>query len=343
MKERAKRPKPRAGVSLLDLVAADKAEYGSIPGRNPKSIPHWKPAEAVVVERFAGGVLSKRYRNAVLAVGPCRVALARCAGGIGPELRTRQSVHRRLVSAAIEAGRVKSRVRWKPEEMAVLDRFARAVADGRTLTARGAGRACADALRRLHRRYPKKFAGAPDRNETGIQGELWPRVAKLRYRWYNSQWSDAERALVDAYTRRLIAHGYPTLRAAANACCRAINRMHARKGRRGVGLSRAGVVRTPGGTFDQVYTRSRELAWTQLPNRQWAPVELRAAARWMRKFLLHRRGKLRMNIHTIAELLQGELRRLGYYRTRSACVAEIYEQWRQARGLTRAASPTVRR
>jgi hypothetical protein len=338
------KPKPRkTGVSLLDLVAADKAEYGLIPGRNPQSIPQWKPSEDAIVERFARGVLSKKFRNAVLAVEPCRAALARLKGGIGPELRTRQSVHRRLVHAAIKLGRVKSRVRWTPEEKAVLDRFARVVADGRILTARGAGKACVEALRRLHRRYPEKFADAPDRKEAGIQGELWPRVAKLRYRWHNSQWSDAELKLVDIYTRRLIAHGYPCLRDAAKACCRAINRMHARKGRRGVGLNRAGVVRTLGGTFDQVFTRSRELAWTQLPNRHWAPVELRAAARWTRKFLLHRRGKLRMNIYTIAGLMQGELRRLGYYRTESACVAELYEQWRQLRGLTRASKPTARR
>jgi hypothetical protein len=336
------KPRP-AGVKLLDLVAADKAEYGSRPGRNPKCIPHWKPGEMAVAERFARGVLSKKYRNAVLAVEPCRAAIARCAGGIGPELRTRQSVHRMLVLTAIKLGRVKSRVRWTPEEKAVLDRFAQAVADGRILTARGAGKACVEALRRLHRRYPKKFAGAPDRNEAGIQGELWPRVAKLCYRWFNSQWTAAERKLVDVYTRRLIAHGYPTMREAAKACCRAINRMHARKGRRGVGRNRTGPVRTPGGTFDQMFTRSRELEWTQLPHRQWTPVEQRVAARWARKFLLHRRGKLRMNVRTIAGLMTGELRRLGYYRPESACMAEIYEQWRQLRGLGRASKPNARR
>ena len=332
MKERVKCPKSRAGVCLLDLVAADKAEYGSIPGRNPKSIPHWRPSEAVVVERFAGGVLSRKYRNAVLAVGPCRAALARCAGGIGPELRTRQSVHRKLVSAAIELGRVKSRVRWKPEEMAVLDRFARAVADGRILTARGAGRACADALRRLHRRYPKEFAGAPDRNETGIQGELWPRVAKLRYRWFNSHWSAAELALVDRYARLLIAHRFPHVSAASQACCEAMSRLHAQLARRRGG-KQPGTVRTLPGVFDQVLRRAKDLAPFQIPHRRWTAEEHRIAARWTRKYDQHRRGRLRMNLLTIATLMQAELGRRGYYRNVQACVTEIISQRRALRGL----------
>ena len=313
---------------MLDLVAADAGEYAKLPKRDQRVVPYWTPAEMAIVERFARDVLSKKYRNAVLAVEPCRAALGRAKRVTPPALRTRQSVHRKLIQAAIELGRVKSRVRWKPEEKAVLDRFARAVAAGRILTARGAGKACAEALRRLHRRYPEKFAGAPDRKEAGIQGELWPRVARLCFRWHNSQWSAAELALVDRHARLLIAHRYPHVRAASRACCEAVNRLHARLARR-YGGRRTRTVRTLPGVFDQVLTRAKELAPFQIPHRRWVAEEHRIAARWTRRYDQHVRGKLTMNLLTIATLLQADLGRRGYYRNVQACVTEIVTQRRE--------------
>jgi|WetSurMetagenome_2_1015567.scaffolds.fasta_scaffold56465_2 hypothetical protein len=319
----------RAATSLLDLVAADAAEYTAAPGRVLLVAPRWAAAEITVVQRFARGVLSKKYRNAVLAVEPCRAALGRVTGTAWPGLRTRQSVHRKLILVAIELGRVKSRVRWKPEEKAILDRFATAVAEGRMRTARGAGKACAEALCRLHRRYPEKFAGAPDRKEAGIQGELWPRVAKLCSRWFNSQWSVPERAIVDRHARALIAHRYPHVRAAARVCCEAINRMHARlRGSSG----RSGpvpVVRTLSGVSEQVWLRARELAPLQLPHRHWSAEEWRVADRWAHRHELHMRGRLRMNLETMAGLMQAELGRKGYYRNVQACVTAIVTRRRE--------------
>jgi hypothetical protein len=317
-------------MSLLDLVAADRAEYGPWSERKRHGAPQWTSAEARVAKRYARAVLAKKYGNAVLAVEPCRAELARAAKGSRFFLRTRTSVHARLVSDAIALGRVKSRVRWTSEEKAVLDRFARAVADGRIPTARGAGKACVEALRRLHRRYPEDFAGAPDRNEAGVQGRLWPRVAKLRSRWFNSHWSQAEMVLVDRYSRLLIAHRFPHVRAASKACREAINRMHARLARRR-GAKHAVEVRTLAGVFDQILTSAKEIAPFQIPHRHWTAAEHRVAARWTRKYDEHRRGRLTMNLFTIAALLQAELSRKGYYRNHQACVTEIITQRRMAR------------
>jgi hypothetical protein len=333
---RRKQASRQAATSLLDLVAADAAEYAARPGQVRQVAPRWSAAEMAVVRRFARGVLSKKYRNAVLAVDPCRAALGPVTGIKWSGLRARQSVHRKLILAAIELGRVKSRVRWKPEEKAVLDRFAKAVATGRMRTARGAGKACAEALRRLHRRYPQKFAGAPDRKEAGIQGELWPRVAKLRSRWFNSHWSEAELVLVDRYSRLLIAHRFPHVRAASKACCEAINRMHARLARRR-GAKHAVEVRTLAGVFDQILTRAKEIAPFQIPHRHWAAAERKVAARWARKYDEHRRGRLTMNLFTCAALLQAELGRKGFYRNHQACVTEIVTQRREGIASRRSA------
>ena len=319
--KRRKRTTKRA-VSLRDLVAADRAEYGKSLERKRRSVPDWTPAEERVVERYARAVLKKEYSDAVLAVEPCRAELARAAKGARTALRTRKSVHHRLVTWAIKLGRVRLHVLWTPREEAVLGRFVRAVAGGRIRTARGAGRTCARALRRLHLRYPAEFAGKPDRSEGSAHNMIWRRLAKLRSRWYNSRWTPSELALVDRYARLLIAHRFPHVRAASRACREAINRMHARPARRR-GVEHPVEVRTLAAVFNRVFYRVKELAPYQVPCRRWTAEEQRIAARWRRKYGRHKRGELTMNLRTIAALMQAELGRRGYYRSVQACVTEI--------------------
>jgi len=318
-----------------DLYAADLSEYGPISERRRQAVSHWTPAEMAVAQRFAHGVLSGKYRNAVYAVEPCRAALARSVrGGLRqaakPPARTRSAVHAVLIKSAIGMGRVRSRARWNPSERAVLDRFAQAVAGNRFPTAREAGPACRAAITALHRRFPSQYSGIPERSLSTIQHELWPRVAKLKYRWFNSHWSDPERSLVDRYSRLLIAHRFAHVRAASKACCEAINRFHVRVARRRGGR-RPGIVRTEPAVFDQVLTRAKQIAPFQIPHRRWTAAERRIAARWTGKYDLHRRGRLTMNLFTIAALLEAELGRRGYYRNLQACVTEIVTQRREGR------------
>jgi hypothetical protein len=319
--KRRKRTAKRA-VSLRDLVAADRAEYGKSLERKRRSVPDWTPAEERVVERYARAVLKKKCGNAVLAVEPCRAELARAAKGARTALRTRKSVHHRLVAWAIKLGRVRLHVPWTPKEEVVLDRFVRAVAGGRIRTARGAGRTCAEALHRLHLRYPARFAGTPNRSEGSAHNMIWRRLVKLRSRWYNSRWTPSELALADRHARLLIAHRFPHVRAASKACREAINRMHARQARRR-GIEHPVEVRTLAAVFNQVFTRVKELAPYQVPWRRWTAEEQRVAARWRRKYGQHKRGELTMNLRTIAALTQAELSRRGYYRGVQACVTEI--------------------
>ena|GEM_PF-1674892 len=319
---------PKRAVSLRDLVAADRAEYGKSLERRRRSVPDWTPTEERVVERYARAVLKKEYGDAVLAVEPCRAELARAAKGARTALRTRRSVHHRLVAWAIKLGRVRLHVSWTPREEAVLDRFVRAVAGGRIPTARGAGRACAEALHRLHLRYPAEFAGKPNRSEVGAHNMIWRRLVKLRSRWYNSRWTPSELELVDRYARLLIAHRLPHIRAASRACREAINRMHARQAKRR-GVEHPGEVRTLAGVFNQVFYRVKELAPYQVPWRRWTVEEQRIAAGWRRKYGRHKRGELTMNLRTIAALMQAELSRRGYFRSVQACVVEIVTRSRE--------------
>jgi hypothetical protein len=329
----------RVRPSLLGLLAADRRdkESGAIPPQRHSR--EWLRGEEAVLDRFARLVRDGRYSNAVLAVEPCRAALQRLRRRTDPSLapRTRSGIHRQLILRARAQGRPRIRVRWHEGELAVLDRFARAVAAGRFKTARGAGRACQEALSRLHARYPKKYAGVHERSLATLQHRIWPRVARLRYRWYNSQWASEERALVDRYAAAVVAHRFPHIRAAARACQAALNRLHRRHG--GV----AGV-RTLGAVFDQVFDRAHALNARQLPHRWWTPEERRVARSWMLRYDRHRRGRSRMNLHTAAEMMRAELGRMGYYRNQQACVAEIWTQRAAMLGCPRrSARQAVRR
>ena len=316
--------------SLKGLIAEDLAEFGNSSTRAWQAVSHWTAAESAVLDRFAVAVRDGRHSNAVLAVPRCRAALAQLhLPDPTATNRTRVAVHRQLILRARRLGRPRILARWHDEERAFLDRFARAAADGQYETAREAGRACAEALRRLHRRCPKRYAGVPDRSAHTIQHEIWPRLAKLRSRWFNSHWSPREKAIVDRHARALVAHRYPHVRAAARVCCEAINRMHVRLGGSSDRKGSARVVRTLSGVAEQVWLRARELARYQLPHRRWDAKEWRVADRWAHKHEQHMRGRLRMNLQTMAGLMQAELGRMGYYRNVQACVTAIVTRRRE--------------
>lgn len=275
-----------------------------------------------IVDRYARRVVSGRYPHAKAAVPKCRAELGRFRD------RTPEAVHRALLLRARELGRPRILVRWTAAERNLLDRFARAVADGRAKTAREAGRQCRESISRLHRRWPGRYADVPDRSVHTIQHEIWPRVAKLRLRWFNSHWLKQELELVDRYARLAIEHRYPDTRAAARACCRAISRLHVSRDRRRTGRSQRVEVRTLAAVYDQIFTRTRELAPYRLPHRRWIAAEIRVARRWARKYDRHLRGRLRMNRETMTQLMQAELDRKGYYRTVPACAHEIFRRYR---------------
>jgi hypothetical protein len=317
----------REPTSLLGLRAADQAELGDARSRPWQRTPHWTPEELKTLDRFAAAVRDGRYENAVLAVPDCRVALAKArkTSNEGRELpvRTRQSVHRELIKRARLLGRPWLRPRWTDEEWAMLDRYARHVAVGRFQTAREAGRALCEELRVLHRRKPDRYSGIPDRSVYTIQHELWPRVAKLRLRWFNSHYARQERDIIARYTRRLLAHKYPSVREASQACADAINRMHRADQKRRTGRARVKVVRTAPAVYDQIFALGTRLDPFQMPNRQWTRAELVVISRWIRKYGQHMRGKSKANLQTLGELARAELSRMGYYRVHMACVNAI--------------------
>lgn len=275
----------------------------------------WTAADTAVVDRFLRAVAAGKYPHEKASLEDCRRALGAFAV---------PTIYRKMLDRGHELGRPRMRARFDSGELAVLDRFARLIARGKYRTARSAGPDCQAALTRLHERLPGHYATVPVRSIHTIQHELWPRVARLRTRWFYSQWSDEEESLVERYSRALIAHEYANIRDAARACTLAINRMHAQK--EGRPEKNPAEVRTMPGVADKIFDHTRRLDVRQLPYRRWTAEERRISRRWARKYLQHKQGRLRAGLDTLAEMMRRELDRLGYYRNRQACITEIHTQ-----------------
>jgi hypothetical protein len=108
---------------------------------------------------------------------------------------------------------------------------------------------------------------------------------------------------------------------ASVACWKAIARLH----RNSRSARRSQELRTLTAVSRRLYDRAVEIARTRLPRRRWTPTELRLARQWLARYRQYRTGKRRMNLATIAGVMQAELDRLGFYRTAPACRSKVLE------------------
>jgi hypothetical protein len=273
----------------------------------------WTEAQLRVLEPFARAVVEGRLPNAMAAARECRRKL--------PAFPV-TAIHAMMLKCCRRLGRPLSHVAWTPPESAVLDRFARLVAEERYRTARSAEPDCLAALERLHRRYPARYAGMRLRTNASVRHHLWQRVARLRSRWFHSTWSAAEDALLRRFSRAVLARKYPHMRDAARACTLAVNRMHARKEGRPESDRRE--VRSFAAVTARMYDITREMDVCQLPYRRWTAEERRVTSRWARRYERYREGKSRAKLLTLAGMMSAELARRGYYRSVHACAAKIF-------------------
>ena len=96
--------------------------------------------------------------------------------------------------------------RWLPEEDAVVERYARALAAGRYGRATDACRACRHALANLHQRL--RLPG-PERSRYSVACEIRATMRRLGLAWAGRFPNRAESAVVDRHVRRLVRGLYP--------------------------------------------------------------------------------------------------------------------------------------
>ncbi len=308
-------------------VRAGLSERSRALGRTIRDL-RFTPQEKRVIDRFARAIINGRYPGAVAAVADCQRELG----------RVRPSERRAAVTLAIRLrirvralGRIQTHNPWTREENRLISCFAERVVRGRYPGAPQAAVDCKAALDRLRYRHQDRQGPLPVRTVEKVTDRLWARLARLGTPRAHRLWSAAELRVIDRYAHAVIKHRYPTLASAVPDCWKAVNRLDSAVRERRSGKRDKLAVRSQQTVHSQLFDRTREIAHNQIPQRRWTADEDRLVTKWARKYDLHRRGKLRMNIKTIAGMLQAELGRRDYYRSLRACISRVYEGRRRLR------------
>jgi len=184
-----------------------------------------------------------------------------------------------------EAGLLGMRARtvrplWSWREQRVLDRFARALAEGEYRSGRAAAGECRQELDRLRERSPGATCAVAQRSLHGISTQIRQRAKAMGARWAGTRLLREEQELVERYAQAFLHGEYPDVRAAARACHREVNASQFRY----AGKLRFRVRRPYFGVYSAVLESVRKTGWSE-PDGHWSAQERTTARRYARGLL----------------------------------------------------------
>lgn len=290
---------------------------------------HGDRAETATLKRYVRALMEGHYRDTWSAARACVRALARLHLP-GPVVsRTPKAVRDRLVLLARSLGWSKSATRWRPEERRILERYVRALVNGRYASAAPAARDCSAELDQLHRRL---------RRESSTRG-FFPRevntVANYLHRWSRDRgrpvvadWTDAEVRVMRRHAQGLASGEHKDGRVAASACLLELQALRHSQWQ----LFRHIRPRAKTSVFQQLREFAHETG-ERWPKSGWTAEELRACQRWVRWYERHRRVRRLRPWASAAEGLQQELEQMHSRRSVEACAARLWKERRRLLGL----------
>ncbi|MEI7902714.1 MAG: hypothetical protein WCK89_20900, partial [bacterium] len=260
----------------------------------------WSEEENRIADKFAEAVNSGQYPRCAAATDDCMRALK--AAGTGD--RTRVDVFQKLVRRTLDFGRERRYTHWNPDEMAIVDRYARALAAGEYRSGDEAATECRKAL---------VLAGFESHTVFGVRQRVLRVARTLGRQGVHVAWTDEEKAKIDRVARDYAAGKYPNIVAAANA---AIDLL---------GTSRTGKPRSIPSVEPQLLARAHELGRPKYW-RFWSEAENKVCDSWIRWYERHRHVRRYKPAQEAVLGLQEELQRLGSERTRGACNVYFYKR-----------------
>ena len=172
----------------------------------PQPAPAWSDAELRVLDRHVQLVLAGKLASPRRAATSCLPDLERIRESTrSGHTRTWEATYRALLGRI--PPRFRSRYRrppsWTPAEMRIVNRYARAVADGKYKNAADAAAACTTPLAELRRRLEGPRPCAPvRRSQASIYGRMRAQARALGARAAWSHSSPAERKVVLQWVER---------------------------------------------------------------------------------------------------------------------------------------------
>jgi hypothetical protein len=303
----------------------------------PHLPPHWTATEDDFARRFALALVRGQYAGALDAARACRVEFHRKTGRwIHHHLA---GIHFRIGSYARQLGRPPANVRWTRQEKQVVERFARAVVQGRYRSTLVAARECRRALDELATRgRTKSGRRVVRRSVVAIRGKLFPLVKALFGPRFGAYWMPAEDRIVDRHARALVGGRLPNATAAGRECHRELCGYAQRQRLRSPARLSACSLRTLAAANLRLRQRAYELGWGCFRRHPWTTKEREIALKWIRRYRSHLKVGTVGTLGDDARGMRAELRKHGFRRTLDQCKTRLWKLAHRQAGVRQAAS-----
>jgi hypothetical protein len=288
---------------------------------------HWKAVEIRMLAPFAAAYVRGEYPSVEAAGRACRRALpARVRRN-----RSLISVWQKLFRLAREQGLRQWRRTSDDAEVRVLDRYVRALHEGRYRCVREAAPDCRSELERLRRRRPDADR-LRSRTLGWVSETLQDRSAATHLPRYHNFLTQTERKLLEDYARRVDRGELPNWLTAAQHCLAEMKRRYARRRPRGPMAPR----RLTSHSIHTVHNRILALAH-RLNLRgprciRWSGPERRLLDSWIRWYARHRGTRRLSPMKQASEGLQGDLEKIGCNRRLSSCRYQLRKYFLRSQG-----------
>jgi len=292
--------------------------------RTPNQYPKWSATDDDLARRFAAALVAGRYANALAAARACRDAFRHKKGRtMGHHL---EGVHFRIGHYARLLGRPPTRAPWTGQELQILERFSRAIVQGRYRSVRVAAPECRRAMNELAaRRRARSGRRVIRRSLEAIRGKLFLRVKALFGPRFGAYWTPAEDRIVDHYARALVAGQFPTATAAGRACWQELSDYA--RGQRLKSPANFSSTNPRSLAASNLHMRQRayELGWTCFRRHPWSDKEHEIALKWTRLYRDHLKADVPYALGNDGRALRAELKKHGLRRTLDQCKTRLWK------------------
>jgi hypothetical protein len=219
--------------------------------------------------------------------------------------------------------------------MRIIDRYVRALYEGRYRFARAAAAACADELAGMSRRAELGVARRRrPRSVVAVHDVLSRRASSFRLPRYKTDLSPEELALIERYARGVERGEYRSWAEAARACSSELQQVYAAAARRSPLPLRRVSGHSPATVLIRMLGLSRQLGLRGPRQHLWSAAEIKVLDSWLRWYE-RRRGDRRQTglLRQATEGLQEDIENLGSHRTLSACECKLLFWRRRLHGV----------
>jgi hypothetical protein len=283
----------------------------------------WTQAEVDLVEPYAQAYMRGEYPS-------MRAAARACYGALPLRFRARRAswaVYQLLFRLARRRGQLRLCRSVGEAENEVLNRYVRALHEGRYKYVRQAAPDCWAKLERLRLRRPDAEEVRP-RTPSWVRLTLAKPSAALGLPRYRNFLTPMEHDLLEHFARKVDAGESPDWLTAAKECLTEIKRRYARRS----WLPPGGPRRLTSHSIHTLHTEILDLAH-RLNLRgprciRWSEPEMKLLESWLRWYARHRQAKKLRPMKQAAEGLQEDLEKLGNQRTTAACSTQLWKFFR---------------